>query len=243
MTHADRQSAADGHILIGGTGRAGTTLLVQYFTALGFDTGYDLDHALNKVDNISRAGLEHPYKKTLEAGRRLAYVAKSPAYGKNLVDDLTSGALVVKHCIIPVRELTAAAESRRHVSRQAVAAGRAPDEVHRGGVLGGPEAAKNQEQRLAVQFHRLIHTMLSFDVPIHFLKFPEFAKGQQDVFEALRPIMDEHGVSREESDAALATVLRPEYINEFKKGDEPPAEAAGAAELRSRVRWWRRKSD
>jgi hypothetical protein len=31
------------HILISGTGRAGTTFLVQLFTALGFDTGFDLN--------------------------------------------------------------------------------------------------------------------------------------------------------------------------------------------------------
>lgn len=216
MTHADRQSAADGHIIIGGTGRAGTTLLVQYFTALGFDTGFTLERALSRVDDISRSGLEHPYAKVKSAGRRLAYVAKSPNYGQNLHDDLASGDLVVKHCIIPVRELSAAAESRRHVTRQAIAAGKQPGDKQRGGIVGGPGADKRQERLLAVQFHRLVHTMLTFDVPIHFLKFPEFAKGQQDLFAALGPIMTEHGVSREESDRALEQVLRPDFINEFK---------------------------
>ena len=215
MTHADRQSAADGHILIGGTGRAGTTLLVQYFTALGFDTGFSLERALSRVDDISRSGLEHPYKKGKAVGRRLAYVAKSPNYGQNLHDDLASGELVVKHCIIPVRELSAAAESRRHVTRQAIASGKT-GERQKGGVVGGPGADKRQEKILAVQFHRLVHTMLTFDVPIHFLKFPEFAKGQQDLYAALGPIMSEHGVTREESDQALGLVLRPDFINEFK---------------------------
>jgi hypothetical protein len=67
-----------------------------------------------------------------------------------------------------------------------------------------------------VQFHRLVHTMLTFDVPIHFLKFPEFAKGEQDLFTALQPIMTEHGVSKDESDRALEQVLKPDFINEFK---------------------------
>ena len=220
MTYADRTSSADGHILIGGTGRAGTTLLVQYFTALGFDTGFDLERALSRVDPISRSGLEHPYKKGKAAGRRLAYVAKSPNYGKNLHDDLASGALVVKHCIIPVRELSAAAESRRHVSRKAIAAGKTEHDRQRGGIVGGPGADKKQERLLAVQFHRLVHTMLTFDVPIHFLKFPEFAKGEQDLYTALGPIMAEHGVTKEESDQALSRVLQPEFINEFKVTSE-----------------------
>ena len=216
MTYADRKSSADGHILIGGTGRAGTTLLVQYFTALGFDTGFSLERALSRVDPISRSGLEPPYGKVKAAGRRLAYVAKSPHYGKNLHDDLESGALVVKHCIIPVRELSAAAESRRHVTRQALASGKKPGDKQRGGIVGGAGADKKQERLLAVQFHRLVHTMLTFDVPIHFLKFPEFAKGEQDLYAALGPIMAEHGVTREESDRALDLVLKPDFINDFK---------------------------
>src|SRR4051794_24868013 len=215
VTHADRQSSADGHIIIGGTGRAGTTLLVQYFTALGFHTGWTIEKALKNVDAISRAGLEHPYNKVKESGRDLPYVAKSPHYGKNLHDDLATGSLRVKHCIIPVRELTAAVESRRHVTREALASGKSVEDKQRGGLVGGPAADKRQERVLAVQFHRLVHTMLTFDVPIHFMKFPEFARGQQDVYAALEPIMTEHGVSREESDAALQLVLRPDFIHDF----------------------------
>ena len=218
MTPVDRRSSADGHILIGGTGRAGTTLLVQYFTALGFDTGFSLSRAVRGVDSISRAGLEQPYSRIRDKGLRLAYVAKSPLYGKNLHDDLASGNLTVKHCIIPVRELSAAAESRRHVTEQALASGKSVDGKHRGGIVGGPKAFKQQERLLAVQFHRLVHTMLVFDVPIHLLKFPEFARGQQDLWTALEPIMTEHGVTREESEEALSRVLRPEFINDFPPG-------------------------
>ncbi len=214
MPPVDRRSAADGHILIGGTGRAGTTLLVQYFTGLGFDTGFTAAQAEAQIDPISKAGLEHPLLKTFEAGRRLAYVAKSPSYGANLFSFLDSGELKVKHCIIPVRELNAAAESRRHVSRQALAAGKS-DEAQPGGLAGTTKRAAAQEPKLAMRFHRLIYTMLHFDVPIHFLKFPEFARAEQDLYVALQPIMTEHGVTRQESDEALAKVLRPELINDF----------------------------
>jgi hypothetical protein len=217
VPHSDRRSAADGHILIGGTGRAGTTLLVQYFTALDFDTGFTLKRALTGVDPISKAGLEHPLERTLARGRKLAYVAKSPSYGDNLLNHLESGELKVKHCIIPVRELGAAAESRRHVTRRAVAAGKPETQPQRGGVTARGKNPANQERKLAVKFHNIIYTMLRFDIPIHFLKFPEFARGEQDLYAALEPILVEHGVTREESDAALAQVLRPEYINEFPR--------------------------
>ena len=68
MATSDRKSAADGHILIGGTGRAGTTLLVQWFTVMGFDTGFSVEEALDRVDPISNAGLEHSLSRTLEIG-------------------------------------------------------------------------------------------------------------------------------------------------------------------------------
>lgn len=223
MEIADRRSAADGHILIGGTGRAGTTLLVQYFTALGFDTGFTLDQARGKVDPISKAGLEHPVRRVLGKGQQMAYVAKSPGFGKNLVPFLESGELKIKHCIIPMRELSDAAESRRHVTKQALAAGKKPDDKQRGGIIarrkGGAESAsRDQELHLAIQFHRFLHTMVEHDVPLHFLRFPAFARGQQDVFAALEPILVEHGVTKQESDEAFASVADPDLIHDFKEG-------------------------
>jgi hypothetical protein len=36
--------------VITGTGRAGTSFLVQLFSALGFDTGYSMEEAFDDVD-------------------------------------------------------------------------------------------------------------------------------------------------------------------------------------------------
>lgn len=41
--------AGDGHIVITGTSRAGTTALVQRMTALGFDTGYTETAAVERA--------------------------------------------------------------------------------------------------------------------------------------------------------------------------------------------------
>ena len=91
MATSDRTSAADGHLLIGGTGRAGTTLLVQWFTVMGFDTGFTVEEALGRVDPISNAGLEHSLSRTLEIGERLPYVAKSPWFGPKIGDYIERG--------------------------------------------------------------------------------------------------------------------------------------------------------
>lgn len=217
MPHTDRRSNADGHILIGGTGRAGTTLLIQYLTALGFDTGFTVEQTRARVDPISNAGLERPVNWVKSRGRRMPYVAKSPNFGRNLMGLLESGELKVRHCIIPMRELGEAAESRREVMRAAAAAGKAPDEKQPGGLVGRRHENSDevQEQLLAVRFHQFLLAMVSYDVPVHFLRFPDFAAGRQDLFTALGPLLVEHGVTREESDDALADVLDPDLIHDF----------------------------
>ena len=214
MATSDRTSAADGHLLIGGTGRAGTTLLVQWFTVMGFDTGFTVEEALGRVDPISNAGLEHSLSRTLEIGERLPYVAKSPWFGPKIGDYIERGDLRVRAAILPLRSLAEAAESRRQVSKRAAEAGQDPLK-HPGGILGGgrPGAAKKQEQQLARRFYDLVHTLVTHDVPTFFLRFPEFARGEQDPYVALEPLLHAHGVTHDEASDAFARVVRPDLIH------------------------------
>ena len=46
-----------GHVLIAGTGRAGTTLLVRICARLGLDTGFSDDQILLQLDSLA---LAHP---------------------------------------------------------------------------------------------------------------------------------------------------------------------------------------
>ena len=211
MTH-DRRSTDGGHLLIGGTGRAGTTLLVRWFTALGFDTGFTEPDVAARVDPISHGGLEHSLGRTLGRGQHLPYIAKSPYFGQHLAGYLDRGELEIKCFILPMRDLHDAAESRRQVSARAALAGKDPDK-HPGGVIKAKQK-RGQEQKLAVQFYGLLHTLVSHDVPIRFLRFPDFASGEQSLFDALEPLLVEHGVTRAESDAALAGVVDPALIGD-----------------------------
>lgn len=209
MTH-DRRSTDEGHILIGGTGRAGTTLLVRWFTELGFDTGFTAEDVAARVDPISHGGLEHSLGRTLARGQRLPYVAKSPFFGQHLRGYLELGELKVKCFILPMRDLVEAAESRRNVSRRAGLAGKDPAK-HPGGVVMTHQK-RGQEQKLAIHFYRLLHTLVDHDVPVRFLRFPDFAVGRQSLFDALAPLLLEHGVTRAQSDAALAAVVDPALL-------------------------------
>jgi hypothetical protein len=208
----DRRGTGDGHILISGTGRAGTTLLVQYFTALSFDTGFDLDEARTKVDPISHAGLEHQLSRPA-----LPYVSKSPQYANRLGEILDNGELSVRACIVPVRHLEDAAASRRRVSQAAAEAGK--DQKQRGGLtFHARRNPSHQEEVLAVSFHRLISDLVRHDVPIHLLDFPRFASDHDHLFAALRPLLEEHGVTEAESRIAHGAVADPTLINRFDPG-------------------------
>jgi hypothetical protein len=146
----------------------------------------------------------------------LPYVAKSPYYTGSLGGALAEGDLDVQCCIVPVRDLYSAAESRRHVSRQAEAAGLDPRK-HRGGLAF--KAQRNparQEERLAVQFYKLVQTLVAHDITIHFLSFPNFVTGSPGIYDELEPLLSAHGVSPAESAAAMATVADPAAIHRFQ---------------------------
>src|SRR5689334_19108131 len=97
------------HLIISGTGRAGTTFLVQLFTALGLDTGFsDLQSAIYENCN---AGMEKDIHLP-----DAPYIIKTPWLCDYLDEVLENNDRVIDHAIVPVRDLYAAAQSRRDVS-------------------------------------------------------------------------------------------------------------------------------
>src|ERR1017187_10331562 len=103
------------HLLISGTGRAGTTFLVQLFTELGLDTGFA--SATDGMHQGCNAGMEWQLEDIFK--KSAPYVVKAPILAERIHEVLEAPGIVVDFMIIPIRELHAAAESRREVSRQA----------------------------------------------------------------------------------------------------------------------------
>lgn len=196
-------------ILITGTGRAGTTLLVQLFTVLDFDTGYSVDEAMTDIDPISKAGLER-----LDTGPDSPYVIKSPIYADLLPQLLQDQRLHLRATILPMRDLYAAAQSRRRVTAEAIGAGGAPDDEHPGG-LWLTRSPEEQEAKLAAQFYKIMHTLTTFGVTPITLEFPRFARDEAYLHQRLLPVLRQHGVSRREFRSAFAKVVQTERIHEF----------------------------
>jgi hypothetical protein len=146
-------------ILITGTGRAGTTLLVQVLTELGLDTGFGPGAP---IDARTHAGLELPLDDP--AGPR---IVKSPTAVPRLEGLLAGGRLRLDHVIIPMRDLDVAAASRVRNTRYGA-------NLSTPGGLLGTRAATRQREALARLQYELMYTLARHDVPCTLLVFPRF---------------------------------------------------------------------
>jgi len=203
-----KRPVRDGHLIISGTGRAGTTFLVQYLTAAGYDTGFSLEDAQSLPDQLSRGGLEHSLTQS-----DLPDVIKSPWLVDELPEALGSGRIAVRAAIVPIRRLEDAAESRRRVYREAASAGRDP--LTQPGTLWKTTSPEEQETQLAVAFYRLMETLAQYRIPVYLLPFPAFATDHDVLYGLLEQELTAQGISKDASRAAFERVSKPKLIHSF----------------------------
>jgi hypothetical protein len=205
------------HLLIAGTGRAGTSFLVCYFDALGLDTTLSRKESKDlNWDTESLAGLEDLPVSTVSAD--LPYIVKSP-WTAELVDDLLADPSIrLDAVILPMRNLVEAASSRTIVELRSIYEG-APWMAQFGRTWetwgttpGGTIYSLNpldQARLLAVGFHHLVHRLTQAHVPMVFLDFPRFANDADYLYDRLRPVLPER-VTLESARAAHAATAEPE---------------------------------
>ena len=198
------------HILITGTGRAGTTLLVQLFTTLGFDTGYCASDFETKVDPIARAGLEPSLKHD-----RLPHVIKAPGQADRLATIFQRPDFELEAAIIPIRDLFSAAESRRNVYRMAAEAGAKKPELHPGS-LWETRDPNEQEAKLSTQFYRCLYLVTQAEAPLYMLHFPRFVSDADYLYRALEPVLAAKSIDVIRLRDALTTVARPDLVTQFE---------------------------
>lgn len=211
--HAGAATSSRRHLLISGTGRAGTSFLVRYLTALGLDTHLARRGAAAGWSEDAHAGLED-----LPSGadpNSLPYVIKSPwlaFHPESLGPDVTLDAIIV-----PVRGLAEAAASRVLNERRAMlkaqpwmqAQGQAWDVWAHvpGGVVYSLDAT-DQARLLAVAFHTIVHHALSHDIPLVLLEFPRLAQDGDYLFARLAPVLG-RGVTRDRAIEAHRRLADP----------------------------------
>lgn len=223
------------HVLIAGTGRAGTTFLVQLLGACGLDTGAD------------RLGLDlHPHANAgLEvlpnAPGELPYVIKSPWSHLVLEDAITRCGRTFDHLLIPMRNLEDAAESRVMQDLAAIHRGGGADEawppdstwdtwgVVPGGITYSLEPL-DQARILAVALHRQLEVAVRFEIPITFLDFPRVVEDAAYAYRVLAPVIGEQ-VSEATFGEAFAAIADRSKVRVGAKAVEEAKSSSGESEL------------
>lgn len=157
-------------VIITGTGRAGTTLLVQVLTDLGLDTGFTSDA---EGDPRVHGGLERDITDP-DAPR----IIKSPYLSWQLGDIIDAGKVVVEHVIVPIRDLDVAAASRVRSTKYGT------NLRTRGGLFGTATATK-QRDVLARFEYELFFTIARLNLPHTLLYFPRLAQDWEYTYSKL----------------------------------------------------------
>jgi len=183
------------HLLIAGTGRAGTTFLVQYLHGCGLDT--HLAHHPNAgLYKQANAGLEDL---PLE-GKQLPYVIKTPWLFEFVDRLLGRDDIAVDVVVLPMRDLVEAASSRvtlelgeRYASlRDGAVLDECTQWENWGKTRGGVVYSLNpidQARILAVGFHDLVHALIKRGIPIVFLDFSRMIEDGEYLYSQLRPYL------------------------------------------------------
>lgn len=180
------------HLLIAGTGRAGTSFLVKYLTELGLDTELARNGTGAYWDENAQAGLEN--MPLIGDMTTLPYVVKSP-YAYQFIDKLLERDDVqIDGVILPVRDLIEAASSRsliemQHLNRVVPWLPELDETWEQwaltpGGVVYSLNAL-DQARLLAVGFHHLVERLVKADIRISFIHFPEMIADPDYLFRQL----------------------------------------------------------
>jgi hypothetical protein len=203
----DRHRTRRNHVVIAGTGRAGTSFLVRFLGECGLDVGFPDD----SFDDRARAGLEHHL-----LDDDAPYVVKDP-WLFTYCDGVDPDLIEIDALLVPVRELLASATSRVLQDRIAMAGGsfgRWPPSDVNGVVTGGVVYSLDpvdQARILAVGFHRLIHWATARRIPLFLLEFPRTVNDGGYLIETLWPWLSSH-CERERAAAAFSSVADPQLV-------------------------------
>ncbi len=166
----------DSKIVITGTGRCGTSFLMQLLTRCGVNTGYTIEEADEQVKRIQglNAGIEHgTYSERIESAR----VIKNPEWIRLEEFQKLQDKYTIDHVIIPFRDVTAAAKSREYMHKN----------TH-GGYGGYWLGAENVEQQMmanSLYFCGLLQYLLEYEIPYTLISFENMMSDKWYLFKML----------------------------------------------------------
>ena len=199
------------HVVITGTGRTGTTFLIQLLTHLKLDTGWSDSTVHYGFHKYARAGLEHNDKNLWNS-----YIIKTPNFYEYAEEIFKNHNIQIDHIFVPIRNLHAAAESRRYVIRNTP-----PDpSVHPLFVPGGlthTDDEDAQEYILLLQIYKLMFVVSKTDIPLTLLNYPRITKDCGYLYKKLVPILK--GINEDQFLNAFNRIVRQDLVHHFNKND------------------------
>ncbi|WP_036025045.1 hypothetical protein [Paraburkholderia dilworthii] len=220
------------HVIIAGTGRAGTSFLVQYLAACGLETHLAANPD-DKLDENANAGLED----TPIAGHALPYIVKSP-WLFEVVDDLMARTdITIDAVIMPMRDIVEAATSRVILEMRARYGNENVDpQVAQwetwGQTPGGIVYSLNpidQARILALGFHETVRALVKKDVPMIFLDFPLLIEEGDYLWSKLEPILQTR-INRQDANAVHSRIADSGKVRAGKEIGEAAKQQAQSSQ-------------
>lgn len=212
------------HAVITGTGRSGTTMLVELMTKLGLDTGFTEEDIVAKKDGVARAGLEFDIRND-----DCPYIVKSPHFchwAEDVFDNHQH--IEIDHIFVPMRDVDAAAESRRHVTRDSVSQLPLLKRLRHkikprrkfSGALMYTRSNKRgaQEEVLLRHLYELMLAASDTRIPVTLMRYPRIVKDSQYLYDKLQPVLN--GMSFEAFDEVFKATVRPDLVHSFNEKDK-----------------------
>ena len=209
------------HVIITGTGRSGTTFLVQLLTHLGLETGFKPHEIDSRINVEAQAGLEGNILHEASS-----YIVKSPSFCDYAEEVLARHDIVIEHVFILIRDLYAAAESRRQVFNRHVLARpfykRLRYLLKPQTVVGGLWHTRStkvgtQEEVLLKQIYKLVLSLSDMTTPVTLIRYPRIVRDCPYLFQKLKPILGQ--ITSETFHATFKEVIRPELVHTFGRND------------------------
>ena len=205
------------HVVITGTGRCGTSFLVELLSNLGLDTGFAPENIEKFKSKLARAGLEHDIRNP-----NAPYIVKTPWFCDYADEVVARDDIQIDHVFIPMRDLKAAAESRRFVTASAVRKmpllKRIRFNLFPKHIDGGVTvSAGQQETELLRQVYDLTLALSKTMIPVTLMRFPQIVEDASYLFQKLQPILDD--ITFPEFETTFTKVARRDLVHSFSEND------------------------